>query len=1034
MKGKYLLMPLLFACTFTLQAQHKVSGTITEQGTDFPLIGVTIYEKDQTNGTSTDFDGKYELTVSDKNGTLVFSYIGYTEQEIELGGKSTLDLVMETDIANLDEVIVIGYGTQKKKEVTGAISKIKAETLEDMPVTRIEDALKGRTSGVTVTSVSGQPGETGTVRIRGKTSIGNSNPLYVVDGVVVNGGIDFLNQGDIESIEVLKDASAGIYGTRAAAGVVLITTKQGNKNRTQVNYTSYYGTQAPWKKLALLNAREYGILMNESSVAAGGDILFADPESLGEGTDWQDAIFNNNAPIQNHELSISGGSEKSTYHSSFGYFDQSGIVSDAQSRYQRFTARFNSTHEITDRITFGNTLSYSRVKGVGVSTNSEFGSPLSRAINIDPITPVLETDPNVLNNDIFSNQAVVTNSEGIPYGISELVTSEVLNPLAALEIQQGFGHSDKIVGNVFAEIEFIEGLKFRSSVGTDLAFWGNENFTPVHYLNAANRIELNSYSRGQNRGLSWIFQNTLTYSKRLGEHKFTLLAGTSAENNSGQAQGGTVRDIPINNIDDASLTLFNTAESQTFGGYEYHDRLASYFGRINYSYAEKYLFTAIIRADGSSKFGPNNKFGTFPSFSAGWVPTEEDFLRNNPVVNFLKIRASWGVNGNDRIGNFLYVSTVGGGRSYTFGLDEDLTNGVSPNAIANPDLRWEQTAQTNVGFDAKIFKKVSVTFDWFNKLTSDMLLPVVVPSYVGNFGPIGNVATMKNTGVELELGYGNTFNGVGIDISGNVSYIENEITDIGRDKEFLPGQTFSPQGLEITRTVVGLPVGYFYGFKTDGIFQNAAEINAYTNADGTPIQPEASPGDFRFVDTNDNGEIDPDDRTFIGDPTPNWTYGLNIDVNWKGLDVRLFGQGVAGNEIFKANRRFDLQMANLPASALDRWTGEGTTNEHPRLVMNDPNKNFSRSSDFYVENGAFFRIKTAQIGYTLPQNLMDKIGIKKIRIYLSGNNLLTFTQYSGFDPEIGDNAFDTEQVSNLGIDRGIYPQPRFYLMGINATF
>jgi len=416
------------------------------------------------------------------------------------------------------------------------------------------------------------------------------------------------------------------------------------------------------------------------------------------------------------------------------------------------------------------------------------------------------------------------------------------------------------------------------------------------------------------------------------------------------------------------------------------------------------------------------------------VPTEENFLRNNPIINFLKIRASWGVNGNDRINDFLYVSTVGGGRSYTFGLDEDLTNGVSPNAIANPDLRWEQTTQTNIGFDAKIFKKVSVTFDLFNKLTSDMLLPVVVPGYVGNFGPIGNVATMENKGVELEIGYGNTFNGLGIDISGNVSYIENEITDIGRDKEFLPGQTFSPQGLEITRTAVGLPVGYFYGFQTDGIFQNAAEINAYTSADGTPIQPEASPGDFRFVDTNENGEIDPDDRTFIGDPTPNWTYGFNLDVNWKGLDFRLFGQGVAGNEIFKANRRFDLQMANLPASALDRWTGEGTTNDHPRLVMNDPNKNFSRSSDFYVENGAFFRIKTAQIGYTLPQNLMDKIGIKKIRIYFSGNNLLTFTQYSGFDPEIGDNVFNTEQVSNLGIDRGIYPQPRFYLMGVNATF
>jgi len=1026
MKEKYLLILLLLLGTFTLNAQHTVSGVITEQGTDFPLIGVTIYEKDQTNGTSTDIDGKYELTVSDKNATLVFSYIGYTTQEIALGGKSTADLVMETDVASLEEVIVVGYGTQKKKEVTGAISKVKGETLKDMPVTRIEDALKGRTSGVRVTSASGQPGEGSTVRIRGTTTIGNSDPLYVVDGVVVNGGIDFLNQGDIESIEVLKDASAGIYGTRAAGGVILVTTKQGNRNRTQVNYNAYYGTQAPWKKLALLNAREYGILMNESSVAAGGGILFDNPDALGEGTDWQEAIFNDNAPIQNHELSISGGGEKSTYHTSFGYFDQSGIVSDAQSRYQRFTARFNSTHNITERITFGNTLAYTRVVGRGISTNSEFGSPLSRAINIDPITPILETDPNVLSNNVFTNFNVVTNSEGIPYGISELVTSEVLNPVAALAVQQGLGQSDKIVGNVFGEIEFIDGLKLRSSIGTDLAFWGGEGFTPIHYLNATNRADITRYSRDQNRGFYWIFQNTLTYDKQFGDHKIKLLAGTSAENNQGQGQGGSIQDIPVDNIDDASLSFSTPIESQSFFGFEYQDRLASYIGRVNYGFAEKYLITAILRADGSSKFGSNNKFGFFPSFSAGWVPTEEAFLRNNPIINFLKIRASWGVNGNDRIGDFRFVSTVSGGRNYTFGLDENLVNGSSPNAIANPDLRWEQTTQTNIGFDAKVFKKFSVTFDWFNKVTSDMLLDIAVPSYVGNAGPVGNIATMENTGVELELGYGNNFGALGIDISGNISYVENQVIDLGPDKEFLTGQTFSPQGLEITRTAVGQPIGFFYGFQTDGIFQNDAEVAAYTNADGTPIQPEASPGDFRFVDINGNGEIDPDDRGFIGDPTPNWTYGFNLTADWKGLDFRLFGQGVAGNEVFKATRRFDLQMANLTANALDRWTGEGTTNDHPRLVMNDPNRNFSRSSDFYVENGAFFRIKTAQIGYSLPRNIMDKVGFQKIRIYVSGNNLLTFTQYSGFDPEIGGGSF--------GVDRGIYPQPRFYLVGVNATF
>ncbi|MEM7368386.1 MAG: TonB-dependent receptor [Bacteroidota bacterium] len=1017
----------LFVSWISVHAQVSVQGTITQAGSSDPLIGVTIIEKGQPNGTLTGSDGRYQITVGSEDAILVFSYLGFTTQEIAINGQQEISLALQEDIANLDEVVIVGYGVQKKAVVTGAISKVRGEDLEDMPVTRIEQSLLGRTSGVRVTTASGQPGEGATVRIRGTSSINASEPLYVVDGVPIGGGIDFLNQGDIESIEVLKDAaSASIYGARSAGGVILVTTKQGKKDRMEVNYSGYYGTQAPWKKLALLDAREYGILMNESSVAAGGSILFEDPESLGVGTDWQDAVFNYDAPIQNHELSITAGSEKSSYYASFGYFDQSGIVSDAQSRYQRFTARFNSTHKINKRITFGNTLAYSRIKGVGVSTNSEFGSPLSRAINLDPITPLLETDPAVLGNNVFSNFPVVTNDEGVPYGISTLVTSEVLNPVAALRIQQGYGWSDKVVGNAFGEIEFIDGLKFRSSIGTDLAFWGNEGFTPIYYLNATNRSDLTRYNRAQNRGLYWIWQNTLSYTRSFGNHNLSLLAGTVAERNAGEGIGGGIQDLPVNHIDEASLSFPTPAETQTYYGFEYQGTLASYLSRINYNYAEKYLLSATMRVDGSSKFGSNNKFGYFPSISVGWVVTQENFLRENPLINFFKIRGSWGVNGNDQIGDFRFVSTVGGGRNYTFGLDDRLVNGVSPNAIANPDLRWEETKQSNLGFDAKIFKRVSVTFDLFEKKTTDMLLDIAVPGYVGNAGPVGNIATMENRGWELELGYGNTVSGFQFEFNGNLSYVQNTVTDLGPDKEFLPGQRFSPQGLEITRTTVGLPIGYFYGYKTDGIFQTAEEVATYTNADGNPLQPEAQAGDFRFVDVNENGEIDPEDRTFIGDPTPNWTYGFNASVGWKGFDLVVFGQGVAGNELFKATRRFDLQMANMTGDALDRWTGEGTSTTYPRLVMNDPNRNFSRSSDFYVENGAFFRIKTLQLGYSIPKGLKQAIGFSKIRFYISGNNLLTFTEYSGFDPEIGGGSY--------GVDRGIYPQARFYLLGINATF
>jgi TonB-linked SusC/RagA family outer membrane protein len=1027
MRQKYLLLLLVLCSSFSLRAQIKVTGTITEANTNEPLFGATVLEKSTSNGTVADFDGKFELEVSSKDAVLVFSYTGFSSQEVTVGNQSIITMVMESDIADLDEIVVVGYGTQKKSVVTGAITKVKAEDLEDMPVTRLEDALKGRTSGVRVVSNSGQPGEGSTVRIRGTSSINNSEPLYVIDGVPVGGGIDFLNQGDIESIEVLKDAaSASIYGARSAGGVIIVTTKKGKKDKLEVNYNSYYGTQAPWKKLSLLNATEYATLMNESSVAAGGNILFDNPSELGEGTDWQSHVFNDNAKIQNHEVSISAGGEKSQYYTSFGYFEQEGIVSEAQSKYKRFTARFNSTHKINDHITFGNTMAYSRIKSSGVSTNSEYGSPLSRAINIDPITPLLETDPDVLGNDVFSNFAVVSNEDGVPYGISNYVTSEVLNPVAALSIQQGFGWSDKIVGNVYTEIKIIDGLKFRSSIGTDLAFWGGEGFTPVHYLNATNRADLTSYSRDNNRGLKWIWENTISYAKTIGDHDFGVVLGTVAEKNAGQGNGGSIRDIPVDNIDDASFGYSTPAETQTYWGYEYLGTLASYLGRVNYNYKLKYLLSATMRVDGSSKFGSNYKWGYFPSVSVGWVLTEEGFLTNNSSINFLKIRGSWGVNGNDQIGDFRYASTVGGGRNYTFGLNEVLTNGVSPNAIANPDLRWEETTQSNIGFDAKIFKKVSVTFDIFEKKTTDMLLGIAVPGYVGNGGPIGNIATMSNKGVELELGYGNNFGSVGFDISGNISYIKNEVTDLGADKEFLPGQTFSPQGLEITRTAVGLPVGFIYGYTTDGIFQNQSEVDAYTNADGGLVQPDAQPGDFKFVDLNDNGEIDPEDRGMIGDPTPNWTYGINTSVEWKGFELVVFGQGVAGNEVFKATRRFDLQMANMTADALDRWTGEGTTNTYPRLVMNDPNKNFSRSSDFYVEDGSFFRLKTVQLGYSIPRQVIEKIGFQKIRVYVSGNNVLTFTKYSGFDPEIGGGSY--------GVDRGLYPQARFYLVGINATF
>lgn len=1021
--------------SFALHAQKSVRGVVKDAATGDPLIGATVVIKNTAAGTVTEVDGSYEIQLQSNENVLVFSFTGYQSLEMAVDGRTQMDVQLEANSTLLDEVVVVGYGVQKKSVVTGSISKVKAEDLEGMPVVRLEQSLQGRTSGVRVTSGSGQPGAGATVRIRGTTTIGDSNPLFVVDGVPIEGGIEYLNQSDIESIEVLKDAaSAAIYGARAANGVIIVTTKQGKVGTMEVSYSGYYGVQNPWRKLSLLNAREYAILMNEASVAAGESILFEDPDALGEGTDWQDAIFNYDAPIQNHEVSLASGNERSTYYASFGYFDQEGIVGNKDdSRWQRFTIRLNSSHNVTNRIKFGNTFGYTRAVGRGVAENTEFGSPLGRAINLDPITPLYEDDPVVLSQPRYANnyEALVRNENGRIYGISDIITSEILNPVAALEVAQGKGYSDKFVGSVFGEWEIIKGLRFRSNIGADLAFFGGEGFTPIYYLNATNQAIVTSYGRSLGRGLVWNWENTLNYDINKGAHQATLLAGTTAKRSSGEFQGGNVTDIPVNIIDDASLLFPTDPESQTFYGYEYENTLASYFGRLNYNFASKYLLTALLRVDGSSRFGSNNKFGFFPSVSVGWVATEESFFPKNDAVNFLKIRGSYGVNGSDRIGDFRYVSTVGGGRSYTFGTGEDLINGASPNAIANPDLRWEETTQLNIGFDAKVFKNFGVTFDWFKKTTSGMLLAVQVPAYVGNAGPIGNIAELENKGYELELSYDNRFGGFNLGFAGNISYVQNTILDLGDDKTFLPGlQRFGPQGIELTRTIEGYAYESFYGYKTDGLFQNGADVASYVNADGQPLQPNARPGDLRFVDVNGDGTINEDDRTIIGDPTPDWTYGFNLNLGYKSLDLVLFGQGVWGNDIYNATRRFDLPKANFTADALGRWTGEGSSTDFPRLALNDgdpslSNQNLTRSSDFWVQNGAFFRIKTLQLGYTLPTAVAARAGMKKARVYVSANNLWTLTAYKGFDPEIGAGA---------GVDKGIYPQPRFYLVGVNVTF
>ncbi|WP_295116869.1 TonB-dependent receptor [uncultured Chitinophaga sp.] len=1010
----------------------SVSGRVTNEAGE-PVPGVTVRIKGSTTGTTTDASGHYSLRVPKVNTGLEFSYVGFATETLVPRHANTNVILKESSTA-LNETVVVGYGVQKKSVVTGAISSVRAKDIDGMPITRLEQVLQGRTSGLTIAQSSGQPGSGSTVRVRGITTFNNNDPLWVIDGVVVdNGGIGYLNQYDIESVEVLKDAaSQAIYGARAASGVILVTTKKGKAGKLTVNYNAWYGTSAPARKLKLLNATEYATLRNEADVAGNKPLPYADPSVYGEGTDWQEQIFNNDARRQNHELSISGGNDRSTFYTSFGFLKMDGIVATDISKYKRFNVRLNSTHKLAKWLTIGQNVGYAYDKSIGLgNTNSEFGGPLSSAINLDPITPAVVTDPAAAAAYPYTNVGIRRDALGRPYGISTPVGQEITNPLAYITTRLGnYGWSHNTVGNIYLEAEPIKGLRLRSVVGAKLSFWGSESFTPISWLNSSTISSRTSFNRGNNQGFNWNVENTISYTRLIGGHDFTVMAGQGAYMD-GRTRNinVTFNDVPANTFEEASLNFKVPPDKRLSDGGEGADhRISSLFARINYNYKEKYLAEAIIRRDGSSRFGPNNKYGVFPSFSMGWVLSQEDFFPKGAQVNTFKLRGGYGVVGNDNIGDFAYLATIGSGRNYTLGTSGSYIVGYSPNAPSNPDLKWEETSQMNVGFEAMLFNDFNVTFDWYIKKTKDILQNPRIPFYVGAISnPAANVADMENKGVELELGYRKNISGLNIYVSGNGSYLKNRVTNLGTGIAYLSGgQGFQASSYPITRTALNQPLNSFYGFRTNGIFQNMAEVQTYVNKEGAMLQPNAAPGDFRWVDVNGDGLISELDRDFIGNPTPTWTYGFTLNLEYKGFDFVFFGQGAAGNKIFQGLRRLDITNANWQTKALGRWTGEGTSNSFPRLNSADPNKNFTNPSDFYLENGSYCRIKTIQLGYSLPSALIRKVALQKARIYLMSENLLTFTKYTGYDPEIGGGV--------MSIDRGIYPQARSFMLGVNVTF
>ncbi len=1037
MKLKITLLCLVFFLAHlsqTIAQSNVVTGKVLNKTTNEPLVGATVKVLGSKTAVVTDSSGNFSVNLT-KGSVLVVSYVGMNSQQKSVRGSERLVFSLEENAESTlkDVVVNVGYGTQKKSVLTGAISSVKAKDIEKVPNGRIEQALQGRVSGVTIMANSGQPGTSSTIRVRGITTFGGGNdPLWVIDGTVLDAGaIGAINQSDIESIEVLKDAtSAAIYGTRAATGVILVTTKKGKAGKLSVSYNGFYGVSAPEKQLNLLNATQYAALMNEKSVAGGGSVLFPNLGSLGTGTDWQKQIFNNSANRYSHELSLSGGSEKSTFYLSFGRQDQQGIVASEISNYTKTNIRLNSTHKISKVFTFGQSIGYSHQKAVGIgNTNSEYGGPLSSAINLDPTTPVVVTDPTIAALAPYTN-AVIKDANGNPYGISSIVGQEMTNPKAYIQTRLGsFDWSDDVVGNAYLEIAVNKHIKVKSTLGGKLAYWGSQGFSPVAYLSATNNVTKNSFGKSTNTTLNWNIENTIMYSNKIKDHNFNVLLGQGAYvDNNGGGSSVSISGLPITSYEDASFNFDIPASNRNSGSYDLViHRISSLFARVNYDYKEKYMFTGIYRRDGSTRFGANNKFGIFPSFSLGWVASKEDFWKKNDYVKYLKVRGGYGKVGNDNIGNFGYLSTVIGGLNYTLGNSGIITTGYAPSTLDNQNEHWEQTTQSNIGFDAQLLSNFSLTFDYFNKKTSGILRNIPIPGYVGvSNQPVGNVADMQNTGLEFELGYHKNFGELNFSFSGNFATLKNEVTFVNTDANFINGDAAFQSMGPVTRTQVGQSYNSFYGYQTAGIFQTIADVNNYKNTAGGLIQPNAKPGDFRWVDANGDGVIDSKDKVFLGSNIPKFTYGFTMNFEYKGFDLMVFAQGAGGNKIFQGLRRLDIGTANYQTKALSRWTGAGTSNDFPRLTTDDQNGNFTNMSNFYLEDGDYLRLKVVQFGYTFHHKFLNKIGASKFRMYVTAENLLTLTNYTGYDPEIGGGV--------MGVDKGIYPQARSFIIGAQLQF
>lgn len=1009
-----------------------VRGTVREE-TGAALPGVNVVVKGTTQGTVTDGDGNFSLNVPSNESVLVFSFIGFVTQEVAVNGQSTIDVTLIADSETLSEVVVVGYGTQEKKDVTGAVSAVKGTDIENLPSGGAQQALQGRAAGVNVVRNGGAPGNAGSIRIRGLGTVNDANPLIVIDGVPA-GGMNDVNPNDIESIDVLKDASASaIYGTRAANGVVLITTKRGKfDDKLKITVNGYTGVSNSIKTLDMLDAPTLSEMKQEAYLNDTPDgstipAIWQDTQYQTQRTNWQEELLGEGT-TNNVDISVRGGGKYSSFAISGGYYNEKGMIGN--SYYKRYTFRINTDHKVSDRLKIGQNFQFTNTNDNAPNTLSAQDGLLWSAIRFHPGLPVRNAD------GTYSTSQLPGGSFG-----------DINNPIYTVDNIDQNTSRNRFLGSLTGEYEIVPGLKARANLAMDATFTGYRNFevkvedqyrtTPTNYLTLSN-----------DKYWSFLQEYFLSYDKQMGDHSFSLVGGYTSQtfNDLYSAQRGM--DFPS---EESNLRYMRYAgEIVSIGGdgddgRRSYDALQSYFGRVNYSFKERYLFTGTFRADGSSKFAEGNKWGSFPAFSVGWRVSEEPFFKDAvPFISNLKLTGGWGQLGNQSVSSLQYLALMNYNARYAFGnsSEQEPVRGAAQTRIPNVNIGWETAEMTNVGLDFGFLENsLLITTNYFIKDTKKMLLS---PPSVGTLGRATisdqNVGELRNQGLELEISYRQTIGDFKFTLSGNATFIKNKVTKVLIPGTFLGAKNYGRSDQEVTRTYEGNPYGTFYGWVTDGLYQNQNEIDTDPNLTNDPRRTDGliQPGDVRFVDINGDNLIDSDDRTIIGNPQPKITYGLNANLAYKGFDLTLFFLGVGGVDIYNADRMQGLDAFynfNLYAETTGRWTDEGTSNSIPRLSIANTNSNY-RTSDLFVEKGDFLRLKNITLGYTLPKNVTDAVRMTNARIYVTGQNVFTITKYSGLNPELGfaDGNRSAGQYTQQNVDYAQYPQSRTWTVGATISF